>query len=323
MSLLTVSGLSKQYQQQFVVKEFSFSLDKGDKLAITGETGSGKSTLLKMIAGLIQPDKGNVYFEDIRVKGPLEQLLPGHPSIAFLSQHFELRNNYRMEELLEMANKLPAEEAATLFALCRIDHLLQRKNDELSGGEKQRVALARLLIGKPSLLLLDEPYSNMDPLHQQILEEVLMQLQDRLQLTIILTSHEPRDTLVWADRILVMKKGGLIESGKPEQIYHSPGSAYTAGLFGPFQVLFPYETEQLGAAIPEALRGKKLLIRPEQWQRGNGVSGEIVATRFRGAFSEITLQIGDLRIQMLCMDTRLPTGEKMSITLKTAQVCQW
>lgn len=323
MSLLTVSGLSKQYQQQSVVTDLSFSLEKNGKLAITGETGSGKTTLLKMIAGLIQPDRGNAFFEGIRIKGPLEQLLPGHPSIAFLSQHFELRNNYRMEELLEMANKLPAPEAANLFDLCRIDHLLKRKNDELSGGEKQRVALARLLIGKPSLLLLDEPYSNMDPLHQQILEDVLVQLQERLQLTIILTSHEPRDTLAWANRILVMKHGELIESGKPKEIYYHPGSAYTAGLLGPFQVLLPDETDRLGNAIPEEFQGKKLLIRPEQWQLGEGIRGSIESLRFRGAFTELQIKTGNLRIRMISLEGGLHTGDPVDIVLKKAQICHW
>jgi ABC-type sugar transport system ATPase subunit len=323
MSLLTVSGLSKQFQQQFVVSDLSFELEKGGKLAITGETGSGKSTLLKMIAGLLQPDQGAAYFEGTRIKGPLEQLLPGHPSIAFLSQHFELRHNYRMEELLEMANKLPADEAATLFSLCRIDHLLKRKNDELSGGEKQRVALARLLIGKPSLLLLDEPYSNMDPLHQQILEDVLVQLQERFQLTLILTSHEPRDTLAWADRILVMKQGKMIESGEPKEIYYYPGSAYSAGLFGPFQLLFPDETILFADAIPEEFRGKKLLIRPEQWQTGSGVTATILETRFRGAFTEMILQMGDTRIQVKSMDSGLNSGDTVAISLKTAQICRW
>lgn len=119
MHLLSVSSLYKQ-QGSFALKDISFQQLPFQKIAIAGETGSGKSTLLKIIAGLVQPDGGQVLFEGKRVTGPLEQLVPGHPGIAYLSQHYELRNNYRMEELLEYANKLPEEKAQALYRLIKM-----------------------------------------------------------------------------------------------------------------------------------------------------------------------------------------------------------
>ena len=116
-----------------------------------------------------------------------------------------------MEELLEYANKLPATEAASLYKLCRIDHLLKRKNDQLSGGEKQRIALARLLVGSPKLLLLDEPFSNLDLIHKNILKSVIEDIGERMKLTCMLTSHDPMDTLSWADEIIVRKDGQIIQ----------------------------------------------------------------------------------------------------------------
>src|ERR1700754_4544564 len=134
MNILSVSNLHKQINPFFAVRDVSFVQQPLQQIAIVGETGSGKSTLLKMIAGLIQPDGGSIYFEDIKIKGPDEQLIAGHPAIAYLSQHYELRNNYRMEELLEYASKLSSKQAAELYRLCRIDHLMQRKTGQLSGG---------------------------------------------------------------------------------------------------------------------------------------------------------------------------------------------
>ena len=107
MFLLEVREVAKNHAGGDYAKTISFTLPKGQKLAIAGETGSGKTTLLKLIAGLLEPNTGTVHFNGERVLMPSEQLIPGHPKIAFLSQHFELRNNYRVEELLDMARKIP------------------------------------------------------------------------------------------------------------------------------------------------------------------------------------------------------------------------
>src|ERR1700744_572039 len=164
MELLQVDGLNGR---------ISFTQEKGRKLAIAGETGSGKSTLLKMIAGLAEVASGEIRFEGSRVLGPLERLVPGQPGIAYLSQHFELWHNYRVEEVLSYANDLSVEESVELYGICHIDHLLARRTDQLSGGERQRIALARLLVKPPRLLLLDEPFSNLDMIHKRSLKNII------------------------------------------------------------------------------------------------------------------------------------------------------
>ena len=117
MALLEVAGLGKKENGNFIVSNIDFVQQPLQRIAIAGETGSGKTTLLKMIAGLIQPDEGAVYFEEQRVLGPFEKLIPGHPSIAYLSQHFELRNNYRVGEELEAKNLLTENDAQKIY--CR------------------------------------------------------------------------------------------------------------------------------------------------------------------------------------------------------------
>ncbi|HYC87430.1 MAG TPA: ATP-binding cassette domain-containing protein, partial [Chryseosolibacter sp.] len=142
MVLLNVSGVSKNGTDgEMVLDHVSFRQQPLQKLAIAGETGSGKTTLLKIIAGLAQPDAGHVLFENARVAGPDEKLVPGHPHIAYLSQHFELPKFLRVEQVLEYANNFVDDEAQTLFEICEISHLLQRKTADLSGGEAQRIAL--------------------------------------------------------------------------------------------------------------------------------------------------------------------------------------
>ncbi|HSB94132.1 MAG TPA: ABC transporter ATP-binding protein, partial [Flavitalea sp.] len=229
MEFLSVESITKQKGNRLAADNISFQVAEGQRLGIAGETGSGKSTLLKIIAALEQPDSGAVYFKGIKVPGPNEKLIPGHPNIAYLSQHFELRNNYRVEEVLEYATLLPEEKAQAIFDICRVTHLLKRRTDQLSGGERQRIALARLLAGGPSLLILDEPFSNLDMLHKHTIRSVIDELRTMMHFTCILVSHDPLDLLSWADTIIILQEGKLIQHDKPGIIYRKPVNDYAAG----------------------------------------------------------------------------------------------
>lgn len=320
MDLLEVSGISRKLQQNTVVNAISFSQPRFQKLAIAGETGSGKSTLLKMIAGLEQPDAGQILFKEQQVQGPLFQLIPGHPGIAYLSQHYELRNNYRVEEWLDMANRLPQADADALFRICRIDHLVSRKTHQLSGGEKQRIALCRLLIGAPELLLLDEPFSNLDPIHKQILKQVLEEIGNRLRISCILTSHDPQDTLSWADELLVMQAGQLIQKGSPQQLYYHPVNEYVAGLLGSY-VLLPEAVLSLFTENRSwPVMDHQYLVRPEQFrivpEQANAVKARIEQVCFWGAFSEIQVAVAGRSIVIKTMDpNNLSVGDTIYLQL--------
>ena len=247
MKFLNVSSVSKRGTDRVILDEVSLSQAQGEKIAVAGETGSGKSTLLKIVAGLAQADSGTLEFEGQRVQGAMERLVPGHPRIAYLSQHFELQKFLRVEQVLAYANTLSGEESSRLYGICQIDHLLTRRTDQLSGGEAQRIALARNLVTAPSLLLLDEPFSNLDIPHKNTLKEVIEDLSGQLGISLILVSHDPTDTLPWADRILVLKEGQVTQWGTPYEIYRNPADAYTAGLFGRFNALEHRDIQQLGA----------------------------------------------------------------------------
>ena len=222
---------------EVAVKDIIFTQRKGKNLAIAGETGSGKSNLLKIIAGLATPPAGGVYFEGVKVAGPLERLIPGQPGIAYLSQHFELWNNYHVEEILSYSNDLSPKEAAELYQLCHIGHLLQRRTDQLSGGERQRIALARLLVHPPRLLLLDEPFSNLDLIHKRTLKTVIRDSAAKFGITSILVSHDPRDILPWADELLVLRDGRIVQQGIPREVYSAPVDEYSAALLGDYTLV--------------------------------------------------------------------------------------
>lgn len=311
MSFLVAEAINKQYDENIILKKVSFSLEAGAKLAIAGATGSGKTTLLKIIAGLIQPTTGQVLLNNERIKGPDEILLAGHPHIAYLSQHFELRNNYRVVELLQMSSKIAEEEAAIIYRICKIDQLLHRWTNQLSGGERQRISLAMALITSPKLLLLDEPYSNLDAIHKSILKDVLDEVTRQLNITTVIVSHDPVDILSWADSVLVLEKGEIIQQASPQEIYYQPVNEYVAALFGRYNKLTPELAKKLSSPM--------LLLRPGELQlneiKNKGISGIVQRISFIGSIYELHVAIED---ELLCIwhtTNQFKTGDEVEIYL--------
>jgi len=307
MNLLKVSDISRKAGGLPILKDINFTLTAFERLAVAGETGSGKSTLLKIIAGLEQADSGEVRFEEKRVEGPLEKLVPGHPGIAYLSQHFELPRFLRVEQVLTYANVLTDDAAARLYDVCKISHLLQRRTDQLSGGERQRIAMARLLIASPRLLLLDEPYSNLDMIHKATLKSVIEGISEQLKITCVLVSHDPSDTLSWADQIIVMRSGEVLQQGPPEQIYHQPDDPYIAGLFGRYSLLQVKDLkcfDSLSHIDASVLGDRALFVRPERFQLvDEGAEGAVQVSVKKVAFS----------VGFYELDLTLPSGTDITV----------
>lgn len=317
MSLLTVAGLSKKVNGKFIVKNISFQQNNNQRIALAGETGSGKSTLLKMIAGLVQPDGGSVVFNNERIKGPEEVLVPGTLSIAYLSQLFELPKFLRVEQVLEYANSLSEKQAKKLFKLCRIQHLLKRKTDELSGGERQRIALARQLLMQPRLLLLDEPYSNLDNLHKTILKDVLNDLLEQMKLTCILVSHDPLDTLSWANEMLVMHKGKIVQRGTPWEVYTKPVNEYVAGLFGKYTVLQPLQVKKLTGKSSKKngiLRPEQLMLLKKRTDK-KVIQGVIKKSLYYGAYCDLTVEVNKQVVLVRTADLSYSAGQQVFIKM--------
>lgn len=324
-SWLSVSRVSLQEKGAIALQEVSFTQRQFQKLAIAGETGAGKSTLLQIIAGLIQRSGGEVRFEGDRVKGPAEQLMPGHPGIAYLSQHFELPKFLRVEQVLRYANRFGALDVPTLFEVCRISHLATRQTNQLSGGEKQRIALARLLLTAPKLLLLDEPFSNLDRVHKAILKAVIQDIGDKLGITCLLISHDPTDTLSWAEELLVLEAGRIVQQGPPKQLYHQPVDEYTAGLLGDYNLLSGPAAKafaKLSGLKHSRPAGKRLMVRPEQVVLGTtdngGLPGTVAATRFFGSYSEVDVRVLDTQVLARVTDAGFAPGTPVYVSVAAA-----
>ncbi len=320
--LLEVRGLKKSLKYSAAVQEINLKIKALQNTAIIGETGSGKTTLLKMIAGLIQPDAGSIFFKEKKVKGPDDCLIPGHPEIAYLSQHFELFNNYFVHEFLSYNNKYNTEDSASLFSLCKIDHLLLRKTHELSGGERQRVALAKQLLSKPSLLILDEPFSNLDGHNKTIIRNLLDQIHQQLKITCLMVSHDADEILPWADYIYVMDQGNIIQEGTAFEIYHQPISKYCAGLMGMFDLVENSFQYPLFPSLNE-IKNKRLFIRPEYLQIEKSENENLFLVDkvfFYGNHSIALVNYCDIKLKCFTRDFIIKKGDYVSLSFSPASL---
>ncbi|MDP3468795.1 MAG: ABC transporter ATP-binding protein [Daejeonella sp.] len=295
-SLICLEKVSLHYANDTKagVSEIDFSINKGDFVAIVGESGSGKSTLLKLIFGLLAPDSGEVFFKGRHLEGPHEKLIPGHDSMKMLSQDFNLNIYARVYENIEsmLSNedlKGKKQKAADMMKLLGIEHLANKKIVELSGGEQQRVALARAIITEPEVLLLDEPFSQLDALLKNQFRKDLKHLCDLLGITIIMVSHDPVDGLTLSNKMIILKDGKLIESGRPEDLYANPSHTYTAKLLGNAFVLPAEEARTLGIRT----KMNTVMIYPEWVQLKSGWSSRSYVVKevfFKGFYEDLLLE---------------------------------
>jgi ABC-type Fe3+/spermidine/putrescine transport system ATPase subunit len=318
MSFLKISKITKYGDDGPILSDVSFSQRRSQRIAIIGETGSGKSTLLKIIAGLIQSDAGEVLFEGNTLSGPNDQLVPGHREVGYLSQDFELPKFLRIEQVLEYSRTLSHEDANRIFKVCQIDHLYNRKTDHISGGERQRIAIARLLITNPKFLLLDEPFSNLDRGHKATLKTVIADIATALKVGIILVSHDPEDILPWADTIIVMKGGRIVQKGTSESIYQKPSTEYAAGLLGNYTLIDPKKSV-FSKYLGQQPGRKKLMVRPEAFKvnlkQKRGIAGKVIAVNYFGSHDEALINCSGEIIIASTPSLQVKKGKRLHVSL--------
>ena len=235
--MLQVQNISFSYQDIPTINNISFSLKKGKNLAIIGESGCGKSTLLKLIYGLYDLEDGHIFWNKMAVLGPKYHLIPGMEYMKYLAQDFDLMPYITVSENIGkyLSNFYPDQKKqriAELLEIVQMNEFANVKAKFLSGGQMQRIAIARVLALEPEVLLLDEPFSHIDNFRKNSLRRKLFGYLKEKQITCIVATHDSNDTLSFSDEILVLQDGKVIESGKPISIYNTPKKKYTASLFG-------------------------------------------------------------------------------------------
>lgn len=307
--ILSIQNLTKQYQttQSSGISNISFDIAAGEIVAVIGESGSGKSTLLKSIYGLLKVDEGEVLYQGRRVKGPDEQLIPGHPEMKMVTQDFSL-NIYakvydNIASMLSNTNvALKQQKTLEVMEQLHITPLRDKKIVELSGGEQQRVAIAKVLVSDIKVLLLDEPFSQVDAILKNQLRADIKRLSKETGLTIIMVSHDATDGLFMADRLVILKEGKLQQEGKPREVYNHPDSIYTAKMLGNAVVLSKQEAQALDLKVSK----EQICFYPEWVELKASWSAKKFNVRdiyYKGFYDELLLERNGVHIRALQLNS--------------------
>jgi iron(III) transport system ATP-binding protein len=293
--LLEVKNLYFNYQtDKPLFQNLNLNVDEGQIIALVGESGCGKSTLLSLIYGLIDWQSGEILFEGQKLFGPKGNLVPGESQMKFVAQNYDLMpygtvydnvgkfiSNINLKE-----KKEKVEELLDIVGLTEFAKVIPKN---LSGGQQQRVAIARALAVLPKMLLLDEPFSNLDFSRKFELREKLFNYVKDNNLSLMISTHDLEEVLPWADKIVVLQEGRLIQNDSPKETYEKPYNDYVAKLLGEVNIFTEAEQADLNLSKTHYFPHQIKIV-------DNGVEATVSDSRFAGSHYRNKLLINDKSI---------------------------
>ncbi|QKJ88948.1 ABC transporter ATP-binding protein [Paramixta manurensis] len=300
MSYLNVKQLNKSYGPTQIFQQIDFTANEGEFVTLLGPSGCGKSTLLRCLAGLTSVDDGEIILQG----QDIVPLTPQKRAIGMVFQSYALFPNMTVEGNVAFGLKMQKHTAAEIrqrvgevLALVELNEYARRYPHQLSGGQCQRVALARSLVTRPRLLLLDEPLSALDARIRRHLRDQIRRIQQELNLTTIFVTHDQEEALTLSDRIVLMNRGKIVQQGNAETLYTQPVDLFSAGFIGNYNLLTAEQATRLTgvpfsgqvAVRPESIR----LCAPEQ-----GVAAQIVSHSLLGNVIRYRVNAHDVELSV-------------------------
>ena len=343
---MTTNGIefrkvSKRYggaESPLVVREIELVVPKGTLTTILGPSGCGKTTTLRMIAGLDAPSAGQILIDgqDVTTLGPAERNVSMVFQSYALFPHMNVLDNVcyglSVTGVLRDEARRRARAAMETVGLSGYD---ERLPSELSGGQQQRVAVARSLVLEPSVMLFDEPLTNLDARLRRSMREEIRALQQRLKLTVAYVTHDQSEALAVSDQIVVMNAGRIAQAGTPQQLYEQPASEFVAGFMGE-AMLFPGTALDDGSVQLGPLRvtpqrsvragAVKVAVRPEAWSATRGsdgpLTGRLEKQAYLGSHIELTAStaLGEIFVVSSDVGQRWTVGDDVSLRLAGSAV---
>lgn len=259
---LEIKNLNKIFEVKKGVQNINLQINEGELVTLLGPSGCGKTTLLNLIGGFLLPDSGEILVEN----RDIIKLSPEDRPISTVFQNYALFPHMNVIQNISyglkykgLNKKQQLEEAMKYLKIVGLSGYEKSSIQSLSGGQQQRVALARALVLKPKILLLDEPFSNLDVKLKIDMREELKYLQKKLKITMIFVTHNQEEALSISDKIVVMKEGNVVQVGTPEEIYYAPANDYVADFVGKVNIIYK--------------DSKRILIRPEEIEMKSCLDG--------------------------------------------------
>ena len=323
--MLQIQGISKSYGKQNVLRNFNLDIESGEIISVVGSSGSGKTTLLRLISGLEIPDNGQITLKDEIVSSNNNFVRPEDRDCSLVFQDYALFPNMSMRQNIYFGKNSESnkEKIEQLIEITDIESILEKFPHQCSGGEQQRVALVRSLAIDPSLVLMDEPLSNLDYNLKANLALVIRNLLKKFKITAIIVTHDIMDAMEMSDRIIVIDKGEVMQNGLPNELYNNPQSKKIALLFGDTNFIplemFPdsknnfFDTETNKDWI--SIRPNQFSLYDEDLASGKKVFvGKIQSIREVASEHKIELECKDLSIRAsLSSQIELSIGQELKL----------
>ena len=309
--------ISKIYQDPktgkdfYAVKDTSLDIEPGSFVTLLGPSGCGKTTTLRMIAGFESPDEGEIYLGD----EPINELTPNKRDTAMVFQSYALHVAYGLK-LRKVPKDEIRERVMRILDLVELTGMEARMTNQLSGGQQQRVALARALVIEPSVLLFDEPLSNLDAKLRVSMRTEIRRIQQEVGITAIYVTHDQSEAMALSDKIIIMNKGVVAQMGTPQEIYYHPVSEFVADFIGEANFLkgkmtgkenglaeLLIEGNPLTVEAAEHMEAGKdytLVLRPEAASLADegGLPCEVVLSCFMGSYQNYHVKVGNTLVKL-------------------------
>ncbi|WP_457791972.1 ABC transporter ATP-binding protein [Pseudomonas syringae] len=326
MSFVSIENLQKSYASTSVFSDINCRIAEGEFVTLLGPSGCGKSTLLRCIAGLTPVNSGRILLDG----NDLVPLTPQKRNIGMVFQSYALFPNMTVEQNVAFGlrmQKVSADDSerrvAEILRMVELHDFAKRYPHQLSGGQCQRVALARSLVTRPRLLLLDEPLSALDARIRKLLREQIRAIQRELGLTTIFVTHDQEEALTMSDRIFLMNQGRIVQSGDAETLYTAPVDVFAAGFIGNYNLL---EAEDATRLMQRPI-ASRIAIRPESIQlsltgelegqvRSHSLLGNVIRYRIQARGVDLVVDVLNRSAEDLH-----PDGRRVTLNIEPSALC--
>ncbi len=318
MSSITIRNVTKSFGSNLILSEFDEVFRDGEFVTLLGPSGCGKTTMLRMIAGFEKPSSGEIWIQDTLVSGGSTFVPPEKRGVGMVFQsyavwpHMDVFHNVAYPLNISKADrKTVADRVARVLDIVHLSQYAQRYPNQLSGGQQQRVALARALVAEPKLLLLDEPLSNLDAKLRESMRFEIKDIQRRLHITVVYVTHDQTEAMAMSDRVFLIHRGVVQQSGTPEEIYNQPINQFVADFLGKVDFIkgeagdgvvrligagasIPYSGERRGA-VEVAVRPENIRMAPD----GEGIPAQIEKRYYLGDVCDYRVRIGEIQLRVI------------------------